>query len=52
MKKQLKVFCLTDKYKNFRIGQDVTEGFRYIQDIKPIKYIDSGKKSILLSKYK
>lgn len=44
MKKQLKVFCLTDKYKNFRIGQDVTEGFRYIQDIKPIKYIDSGKK--------
>lgn len=43
MKKQLKVFCLTDKYKNFRIGQDVTEGFRYIQNIKPIKYIDSGK---------
>lgn len=22
----------------------MTEGFRYIQDIKPIKYIDSGKK--------
>lgn len=44
MKKQLKVFCLTDKYKNFRTGQDVTEGFRYIQDIKPIK-IGTGKKT-------
>lgn len=44
MKKQLKVFCLTDKYKNFRIGQDVTEGFRYIQDRKP-RFIEEKKKN-------
>lgn len=47
MKKQLKVFCLTDKYKNFRIGQDVTEGFRYIQDKKP-RFIEE-KKEIIIS---
>lgn len=34
-KKFFKVICLTDKYRNFSKGQDVTEGFRYIQDIKP-----------------
>lgn len=46
MKKKIKVICLTNKYKNFKIGQDVTEGFRYIQDIKPIK-IDNGKKTYI-----